>query len=323
MEQEVKVISKEDLDNLKNGSQLVGILLLQSYQKATTSNGKPYFTGTLQSGTSVSFKCWNSSNAFTKLDTENYSGMVVCVRCDVDEYKGSISLILKDVVAVEGYDISLFLKKRYDTNAYLEGLRVNFVDKYLSQKGKDIFNKIFTPDVVSKFMTEFAASGHHDNCVGGLLAHTYKVAMFGELVIKLYPRFFMKEGTNEISQDRIDLFMLGILLHDVGKIMEMNNGVYQPCSRVTHRVLGLLMIQDCRQDIINAYGDIGYYDLVSVLIQHHDEFDDKARTVLAKLVYYCDITESRCMGLAQELEEKVQGVGGDARVYFDGSYLYV
>lgn len=320
---DLKVITKEDLEGLKNGSHVTGVLLVQSYTKATTSNGKPYFSGTLQSGSCVTFKCWNSSSAFAKLDAENYTGVVACVSFDVEDYKGSISIVLKDVVAVEGYDIALFLKKRYNTDAYYEGMKSNFVSKYLSPKGQAIYDKIFTPAVVSRFVQEFAASSHHDNCVGGLLAHTYKVAMFGELVISLYPRCFMKEGTTEVSQDRVDLFMLGILLHDLGKTMEMSNGVYQPCSRVTHRILGLEFIQSCRQDIIDSYGEVAYYDLVSVIVQHHDEFDDKARTVLAKLVFLCDVMESRCMGISQELEERVQGSGDDARIFFDGKYLYV
>ena len=319
---ELKVLKKEDLDNLKSGMKLAGVLLIQGYSEATTKTGKPYFTGTLQSESSVGFKCWSNSEAFSKLSMEDYRGVVSYVEGDVQDYQGSISVVVTNVLAVSGYDASMFLKKRYNSDAYWNGLRSNYLAKYVSTKGQAIFDKIFTEDVVSRFTQEFAAMSHHDNCVGGLLAHTYKVAMFGEVMLRLYPKLFIKVGESEVSQDKVDLFMLGIFMHDIGKIMEMNNGVYQPCSRVTHRILGIELIQSCRQDIVDAYGETWYYDLVSILVQHHDEFDDKARTVMAQLVFMCDLMESRCMGIQQELEEKVQGTGDDARIFFDGKYLY-
>lgn len=323
MDNGIQIITKETLEGLKNGTKLRGVVLIQSYQTKMTKHNKPYLCGSIQSDVTMEFKCWDSSQAYSKMSAEDYKGVVAFVDGDAQEYQGVVSLLINDVVAVEGYDSSLFLKKRYNPDVYMNALRSNYVDKFLSPKGKEIFEKVFTPYVVCKFMQEFAALSHHDNCVGGLLAHTYKVAMFGELVIQLYPNMFKVSGSNDISQDRIDLFVLGILMHDIGKIYEMTNGVYQPCSRVTHRILGVEMLSGVRQDIIDAYGETGYYDLVSILVQHHDEYDDKARTVLAKAVFLLDNLESKFMGIQQTLEEKVQGSDGDARIFFDGSYLYV
>lgn len=319
----ITAISREMLEGLKAGTHLKGVLLIQGYSEKVTKNGKPYIDGLLQSGVTVAFKCWNSSSAFTSLHNEDYKGAVAYVSGEVQEYQGTISVVLDMVQAVEGFDVSLFMKKRYNAESYWSNLRTAYLEKLLSPKGLDIFDRVFTPQVVERFKVEFAASGHHDNCLSGLLAHTYKILMFGGLIPQLYPNLFIKQGEKEISKDRVDLFILGICFHDIGKILEMNNGVYQPCSRVTHRILGLSLIENCKDAIVEAYGEIGYYDLVSVIVQHHDAYDDKARTVLAYAVFLLDNMESKFMGLQQELEERVQGTGEDSRIWFDDRYMYV
>lgn len=319
----ITAVSKEMLEGLKAGTSLRGVLLVQSYSEKTTKNGKPYIDGLLQSGVTVAFKCWNNSNAFASLHNEDYKGVVAYVSGEVQEYQGMISVVLDSVQAVDGFDISLFMKKRYNADSYWSNLRTSYLDNLLSQKGLAVFDKVFTPEIVERFKVEFAASSHHDNCLSGLLAHTYKMVMFGGLIPKLYPNLFVKQGEKEVSQDRVDLFILGICFHDIGKILEMNNGVYQPCSRVTHRILGIELIEKCKDAIVEAYGELGYYDLVSIIVQHHDEFDDKARTTLAYAVFLLDNMEAKFMGLQQEMEERVQGTGADAKVRFDDRYLYI
>ena len=324
MDSNVNAITDEQLAGIKAGSILSGVLLVQSYSEKTTKTGKPYIDGILQSGTStLSFKCWNNSSAYTKLHSEEYSGVVSYVSGEVQEYQGMLSMVVSDVAAVDGFDVSLFLKKRYNVDSYWVGLRNNYMSSIVSSKCMGLFDKIFSGDVLSTFKREFAASGHHDNCLGGLLAHTYKMVMLGGTIPKLYPSLFTVQGETEKSQDKVDIFMLGICIHDIGKIMEMHLGVYQPCSRVTHRILGIEMIEPYKADIIEAYGEVAYYDLVSILVQHHDEYDDKARTVVAYAVFLLDNMESKFMGLQQEVEERVMGTGDDARVRFDDHYLYL
>lgn len=322
---DLKVFTKELLQGVKDGERFDGVILMQTYAEKLTRNGKPYIDGTLQADVTVQFKAWSTSSAFAKLSAENYKNVVIYAQGTVQTYQGMNSVILEDVTAVEGYAPAGFKKVRYDAESYFNAL-VGVLTKETSETCVGIFNKIMSGDTKERFKEEFAASGHHDNCLSGVLAHTYKVSMFGKLVTQLYPVLFSEKndaGEFVISQKKKDIFFLGMALHDIGKIDEMLMGVYQPKSKVTHRILGLEYVYKFEQDIVTAYGKDMFYDLVSVVVQHHDTYDDKARTSLAYLVFMADLIESRCMGLAQAVEDSSFVGDAGSQVSFDGRYLTV
>ena len=49
---------------------------------------------------------------------------------------------------------------------------------------------------MTRFKVEFAAMSHHDNCKGGLLAHTYKVLLLMKFVCRQYEAATTKRGTD-------------------------------------------------------------------------------------------------------------------------------
>lgn len=315
----MNVILKSQLENGKHGEAVTGVCLIKGYTVKLTKTGKEYIEGQLQSGSIINFKAWGGSTAFPKLKSENYETVPTFIQGNFDEYNGSVSIVLSDVTAVEGFSAEQFLEERYNSEAYLSGVK-QIISNSVSAKGVELVNKMLfsNRDLVDRFAVEFAASTHHDNCKSGLLAHTYKGLCLIPWVLSTYPSLackFDKEGNLTKSEDRVDLLYIGYLLHDIGKTIEMHTGVYTSVSFLTHRILGLDLLFKFKDDIIATYGEFWFRELESIMVQHHGEFDDKCRTVSSYIIHKIDCFEANMQNLAQ-------GLVSDARLSPAGAMLY-
>lgn len=316
----MNVITQETLQTIQPNQQISGILLVTSYNVQLTKNGKEYIAGNLQSGITVPFKAWGNSSAFGKLKNEEYQNVPSYIVATVDGFGGTNSLIIDSIQAVDGYTPDQFFPIRYNIDAYWEALKTNILKK-VSEKGLKICNEVLfeNAEVADRFKKEFAAMSYHDNCKGGLLAHTYKVVSNTANIIAQYPDLCKRDGV--ANQDFIDLLMIGALLHDIGKTVEMQFGVYQPVSIVTHTYLGMEFIAPFKQSIIEAYDEMWYYNLTSILLQHHGEFGEPCRTIAAFIIHKADEYDASLTLLAQYMEG-VNNVAG-SRIKVDGSYLTI
>lgn len=318
----MNIITQEQLRTLTGGQNISGIVLIKEYSIQLTKNGSEYVTGVLQSGTDKPFKAWSNSSAFRELKNAAYENVPAYIVGNGDDYGGQTSIVLNSVQAVDGYTPDQFFPVKYNIEAYWEALR-NLVASEVTPKGLELCNKILfnNPNISDRFKVEFAARTHHDNCKGGLLAHTYKVVALVASIVKQYPTLISGAGaTSEAhtpNSDFHDLLCIGALLHDIGKIYEMNFGVYQQASCVTHKYIGSEMVAEFKKDICEAYGVEWYYNLISIMLQHHGEWGEQPKTVWAQIVHYADAYEAKLMLLAQAME----GAGEDGKVKVDGVIL--
>ena len=318
----MQIISSDVLKNLgTNKTPISGVVMIKSYSIGLTKRGDEFFNGEIQSGVVVPFKSWNNSSAFTKLKSGEYSGQVMYISGEVNEYQGQKSIIVNSIAEPdEEFGTELFMPIKYNMDAYWNGLRTQFEYK-TSEKIHAIANEVLfeNAEVAERFKVEQAASSHHDNCRSGLEAHTYKVMRLMDTIIAEYPVLCNNlDGT--LNQDMIDLLKFGVLVHDIGKIKEMKFGVYQPCSIVTHRYIGIEMMP--KDKIIEAYGEEWWLQLVSIFLQHHGEFGDECRTIASYLVHKCDLLESQLTSIGQALEAPVPSTAGD-KIKQDGLWLAI
>lgn len=309
---DIKKLEAEELLALSKGTPVQGVCLIKEYSVDLTKAGSEYIKGILTSGeATVPFKAWGNSQAFSKLKAEDYTMTPTFIAGSGDDYGGVTSVILSDVSAVEGFESVDFIPSMYDINTYWEGLK-DMVYNAVSEKGKLIANAVLFEDsvVAERFKDEFAAKSHHDNCKGGLLAHTYKVVMYTISFVNTYFKGY--------AQDFKDLLIIGALVHDIGKVDEMEYGVYKDCSIITHRILGLKYIEAEAEMIKAQYSEHWLHELEAIIVQHHDEFDDKARTVGAYIIHQADLLDSRLTLLQQSVSHAV-----DDSVKIDGKYLEI
>lgn len=323
-----ELLTQSKLQKITSGASYNGVILVKEYSVALTKNGKEYIQGKLQSGVAVSFKAWGTSKAFTELKNNDYSNIPAYIVATGDNYGGQDSLILDNVVAVEGFTADQFLPVKYNIDGYFDALKKLMSSGIVSEKCMYLLNKVFfdNTEIVERFKLEFAATSHHDNCKGGLLAHTYKVVSLMKHTLGYYPMLTKRKDENGnfvFSQDMADLMYFSALLHDLGKIWEMNFGVYQPDTGVvTHRYMVVEYMQPYRDEIIGLYGATWWYMFVSAMLQHHGEFADPPKSLVALALHKVDCFDSDMTLISQCLENSVSDIGGE-KFKYDGKYYSV
>jgi len=266
-----------------------------------TKNNKDYVLGYLTSGVKVPFKVWDNSAAFNSLKNYDYEGVIAYITAQVDEYGGQTSLILSQINAVEGYSEDQFLSTKYNIEAYWDGLR-NMLAQNVSAHAMNVCDKILfnNSDISVRFKLEFAASTHHDNCKGGLLAHTYKVVRLVSVLMNQYKSLF--------DEQHKDLLFLAALLHDVGKLREYKLGSYVKPSYADHLLYSVEMVSAFKADILaEGYTEDWFNQFIAAILEHHGEYGMKCRTVDAYILNMADMMESRMTMLQQYTEDLDRG----------------
>lgn len=308
-----------DLSALKDGMSITdGIVYISSYKRALKKDGGGYILGTFTNkDDSVSFKVWDSM-LVDYLSANDLQGRVAKVTGSIGSYQGNIDVKITSIQPLDEteYPKSLFLKSADVEKLFSEF--TDFINNNLSQKAVQVVLGIFKgEDLFKRFKEEFAGSKMHDAQVGGLLNHTMKMLRIAKCVVANEPRFSTVENYS-------DLLYTSIIFHDMGKVFEMNLGVYQENSFVTHRILGIEVLVKYKAAIIQLYDENFYYELVSVLQGHHGEFGDKPNTVLAFIVHLIDLLESQVTGIFDKIERnEYQMRAGNMSVFVDGNYLVV
>lgn len=305
-----KLLNKEEILQQADKELVKGISILSSYSSQTAKNGKEYYNGTLKAQGNLEFKVWGGQ-LFDQLKAEDYQGIPVYVEAEVNVWNDTKSLILKKVVAVDvedlGIDIIPLDPTKYDISAN-EKEFYTILKEELSPNGFELFKRIYNR-IRKEFRSEYAAVKIHDAYRGGLLAHTLKMLKVLRFIWETYPN--IHENMNK------DLVFIGLAIHDMGKIMEYNNGTRTDIAFATHNFLGQEILFEFKKDILEGFeittkpvNDIKfieplglefYYRLQAIIQQHHGEFGEPCHTVESYLVHLVDMFESRVETLEESL----------------------
>ena len=199
--------------------------------------------------------------------------------------------------------------KKYNEQEYVTNY-LGLLKSKLSTKGYELLENILEvpqPEgLFQSFMVNYAASMCHDNCRGGLLAHSYKCVLILSLLEDNIYDWVSKFNTDELSnQDVLDLLYLGTALHDIGKVYEIENTVYRPNSFNTHRQLGAEIIFSHKNEILATYNEHFYHLLISILVGHHDVYGESSKTLYAFMVHKVDDLEAFFTDIEQRLETSI------------------
>lgn len=263
-----------------------GIVLLKDISKGLTGTGKPKFSGTLSNIDEIRFNVWNNSCAFDFLESniDQVSGRIIWVYYTISKY----GLVISNMTFVDGYDPEEFISHKYDQKQLNEDFMDALRNSNCSVSAKALLASILHMNSQDhfciRFGTEFAALSYHDNCRSGLLAHTTKCLRIYNGLKNNYS--FLNDRTHN------DLMVIGLTIHDMGKVFEMNNGVYQAHSYITHRGLGLEYLFEYKDMIINLFDEEFYYMLASIILQHHGDYGENPKTIYSLLIHKIDDIEA-------------------------------
>ena len=197
------------------------------------------------------------------------------------------------------------IKEVYSYIDKIENKIIKDITKTLIDRNKDLF-----------FIYPAASKLHHAY-VGGLAYHSIGMVHFADGFIENYPY---------LNKDYI---YAGILLHDIGKTIELTGVVNTEYTikgqLLGHLVLGAMAIEDVSKEL-------GYEDteevmiLEHMLISHHGQPQfgsaKKPMTAEALVLWYIDTIDSKFRVLGEELEHTKSGEFTDNIGVLDRMKIY-
>lgn len=286
------ILRKDEITNLPAGMRVDGLVLIRTYSEQPTKNGSMYLAGQMECVGTVQFKVW-AGNTFNQISENPITETICRIVGEVNDFAGVKSIIIKECYPYEGNEFTPldFLERKYDSEALYNKMR-SIIEAQCSNNALQIFDMVMEP-IKNRFMYEFAAIYHHDACVSGLLAHTTKLVRLAQ-ILKFYP---------DLSKAvDIDTLYVGAAFHDVGKILEYSNGsLSQLGSMMSHLTLGIEIVRPYKNRIIELKGERFYNDIISVIQQHHNEYGERPRTLVAYIVSILDGLEAQLTDIQEQV----------------------
>lgn len=308
------------LNTVKKGDDLLGYLFIKSQLVKTASNGSRYFNMTLNDTefTGMNAKMWDVSEA----DEEEFvSGKLVKIKGKVQEYNGNLQIIVNRMrLANEGDPVSAddFVET---APVQIDRMMKEIDDTIAAFKNEDL--KKLTAAIVDshrKDLTYFpAAKRMHHAVKGGLLYHTWTMLQGGKAMTKIYT--FLDA----------DLLYAGIILHDLGKSVEMlsdENGSVSDYS-AEGKMLGHIVSEIVE---IDEFGKkLGTDPEILLMLKHmiyahhyEPEFGSPQRPMFpeAEMLHHLDIIDAR-MNTMSRIEENVKPGTFSEKIFgLDGVQIY-
>lgn len=270
-------------------------LLIKSCAKGVTSKGAPYLNMVLQDNTgTIDAKLWDA-----KPEDEAVAivGNVVEVNFEVLLYNHALQLRCNHMDAVDPKLVNMddFVLSSALSEEELRKTIKYYVSSITNQNLRQLVEKMFEK-VDASFFEYPAASRIHHSYKGGLAEHTVGMARIAMEMCNLYP-----------SLNR-DLLLSGVLIHDMGKTVELGGLVsseYSEEGRLTGHIsichgwlmevaeaLGLAQSEEAlvlRHMVLSHHGKLEYGSPVTPLIREAevlnliDNMDARINTINSAL----------------------------------------
>jgi 3'-5' exoribonuclease len=275
--------------------------------KTSGNNRSTYLSIVLQDNTGmIDAKLWSATQE--QVDTL-VIGKVVQVKGDVIKYNEDrqMKIIKINVVASDPKEQVKFLKKApLNVDLMMKEIE-SYLDSITNLKMHQITRELFK-NHFEKLKLYPAASKNHHEYVSGLAHHMYGMLRLAESLCMLYP------SLNK------DLLYAGVLLHDLGKTVELSGPVV-PEYTLDGKLLGHISIS---QAMVKQTADAMHIDgeevtlLQHMILSHHgkNEFGSPVLPLLkeAEILYLIDNLDAR-MAMLDKALETVEPGGFTKRIF--------
>ncbi len=254
------------IQELKEGDRVSEVYLCKHKTSAVTKNGKPYDTAILQDKTgTIDGKIWDPHDAgIDEFDALDY----IQINGDVTSFNGALQVNIKRARKCR--------EGEYDPDEYLPVSKRNREEMYEELKSyiasvkeehlNKLLNMIFIEDAVfaKRFTYASAAKSVHHGFVGGLIEHTLSVTVMCDFFAKRYPRL------------NRDLLVSAALLHDIGKVTEIDpfpvNDYSDDGNLIGHIVMGSEIVGE-KAKSIEGFPHVLLSELKHCILAHHGELE--------------------------------------------------
>ncbi|NQW47723.1 MAG: HD domain-containing protein [Planctomycetes bacterium] len=303
--------NRKQVTELAAQAQVEQVFLATRKQLRPNRNGQLYLQVELadRSG-SITGRMWNASDEdFSAFDEGDY----VRVEGAVQLYTGALQIIVTAIGRVDPKTIEE-AEFRVLSTADVERLLVEMtalLSTLRSQALRDLVDEVLADkDLMQSFARSPAGVKQHHAYAGGLLAHVVNLLRLADRVAPLYP---------EVNRD---LLLVGVLVHDIGKTLELESErgfSYTDVGQLLgHVLLGLELVDEKIRAVEDRTG-IAFDTETAVRVKHmiashHGEYAFGApklpMTLEAIALHQLDQLDARMAGTLQLMQNEAALDGG-------------
>lgn len=287
-------MKKQYVGEIKAGVSIDDVFVLSEKVLSQKKDGGNYLNVTLSDRTGqIKGVMWDHVDQVITAGIS--AGDFVVVSGSVGEYRGSLQVVVKQMTACprEKLELSDFLPQTRHPIDGMFGRLVELTDAMTSVYFKQLLRQFWQDEeFVRQFKIAPAAKNMHHAYIGGLLEHTLSMALLVERIAGHYSGIDM------------DLLLAGVVLHDVGKVVEFEYGSridYSDKGRLlSHIVIGLEMVEAKLKEIPDFPAEQALL-LKHLIVSHHGSMEfgspELPKTVEAFLLNYIDEIDSKVNGI--------------------------
>lgn len=284
------------IKDLRAGSELEETFAVRSADVRQRRGGGPYLAATLGDRTGeITALVWQNVDRIREVIKP---GKVVSVKGQVQRYHQQLQLVVRqaDVVAGASVDQDLFVRASAVDPDVLWKKLIAFVDGIGDEQIRQLLYRIFSdPEVEKLFRIAPAARSMHHGFRSGLLEHTVSVTTAAQLLA----------GHYALDEDMV---VAGCLLHDLGKIWELEIGAsieYTDDGRLLGHLPMETMFVESKIRELESFSPETRRQLLHILLSHHGEFEygspRRPKTPEALLVHMADNLDSKMAGVLEAI----------------------
>ena len=263
--------------------------------KKTTANADYASLLAFDGTDTIEAKIWNFSD---DLRDKLKSGEVYVAVGRMKEYQGKMQFNINDIRLVteeDEIDLSEFYEYAKLTVEQLQ----NEIEGYIYKISNEILKDI-TVAMLKKYYANFywypAAVNIHHNYYSGLAYHVYSMLKLSDAYLNLYP--YLNK----------DLVYAGIILHDIGKLVELSGPKGTEYTKegklIGHITIGVNEIYAMASNL-NYHKSEEILNLNHIILAHHGQLEygspKEPITPEALLIHFLDFSDSKLAGLEKEI----------------------
>lgn len=289
--------------SLKEGNSIETIFLVVEKELRQKKDGRGdylYLVLRDKTGKIPAFMWDNFENIHKKIEP----GILIKIKGNIQSYKDKLQIVLQNLeVYREEAQLKDFLPSTDKDIEVLYRKVLEKIDSLSNEKLKELLKNIYSnPEYRNLILQVPAAKGYHHACIGGLLEHTVSLLELAELILQHY---------RDLNRD---LLLSGVLLHDIGKIYELdtkNFFEYTKAGRmVGHITMGAQLLEKEANNIDNFPSELKNL-LTHMIISHHGqlEYGSPKEPMIkeALALHFIDLIDSALKGFNEIMEQENSG----------------
>lgn len=298
-------MKKVFVNSIQERDRVDAAFLVRDKVTAMAKNGKPYLTLKLMDRTGeVEGRVWDNVDEFTTRFEKND---ILQVQAKASVYLGKMQIVIQDLQKVPEHEVDLsdFLPTSVQTTEELVSHLRRRIDTLTNPHLRGLMDAFFADkEFLKAYSTAPAAKAMHHVYLGGLLEHSLSISELVDDVGRHYP---------ELNRD---LLVVGGLLHDVGKVVELSylrSFDYTDEGKLLGHITIGVEILDEKIKSLNDFPRPLAVQLKHLLLSHHGQYEfgspKRPKTLEAVVLSYIDDLDSKMNGIRSHIDKDAHREG--------------